>query len=129
MAIDFTTNRPIFKQIADSICDRILQGEFPPGSKIKSVRELGADLQVNINTVMRAIEYLQQRDILFIKRGIGNFVADNAAAAIRQLRRQTFLTDEIDYFFRQLDSIEIQPDELADMYRNFRNSQSKTQPL
>lgn len=120
MAIDFTTNRPIFKQIADSICDRILQGEYPPGSKIMSVRELGATLQVNINTVMRAIEYLQQRDIVYIKRGIGNFVSDDAVSAIRQLRRQTFLADEIDYFFRQLNSIEIEPDELADMYRKFR---------
>lgn len=112
----FNNTRPIFRQIADSLCDRIIDGTYPPGERIPSVRELGATLEVNINTAMRAIEYLQNREIVYIKRGIGNFVADDAVERIRSLRRQTFFADEVDYFYRQLQSLDITPDELRELY-------------
>jgi len=115
----FDNTRPIFRQIADRVCDAIISGKYPPGGRIPSVRELGASLEVNINTAMRAVEYLQNRDILYIKRGIGNFVTDDAVERIRSLRRQTFFDDEIDYFYRQLASLDVKPEELAGLYRQW----------
>ena len=112
----FDNTRPIFRQIADSLCDKIVAGVYPPGERIPSVRELGASLEVNINTAQRALEYLQNREIVYIRRGIGNFVADDAIERIRQLRRQTFFADEIEYFYRQLASLDVSPDELAGLY-------------
>jgi len=125
MPIEFNSNKPIFRQIADTLCDRILDGTYPPGGRIPSVRELGASLEVNINTAMRSIEYLQQRDVIYNRRGIGNFVSDDAATRIRDIRRHTFLEDEIGYFYSQLASLDITPDELSEMYSNYLNNRNK----
>ena len=38
--MEFDSNKPIFLQIYDSICERILSGESPEGSRILSVRDL-----------------------------------------------------------------------------------------
>ena len=42
--MEFDSNKPIYIQIADNICERILSGEFKPGGRISSVREWGAQI-------------------------------------------------------------------------------------
>lgn len=69
--MEFDSNKPIYLQICDSIFDRILSGDLQPGGRIPSVRELGADIGVNPNTVMRSYEKLTDAGIIFNKRGIG----------------------------------------------------------
>ena len=64
-------NKAIYLQIADSICDRVLDGTFPPESRIPSVREYAAQVEVNANTVMRAYDHLASLGIIYNKRGIG----------------------------------------------------------
>jgi GntR family transcriptional regulator len=64
MIMKFTNSKGIFLQIADSISEKILEGEFPPGGKIPSVRDLATDLGVNPNTVMRTYSELQSRGIV-----------------------------------------------------------------
>ena len=58
-------NKAIYLQIADNVCDNVLSGTLPPGSRIPSVREYAADIEVNANTVMRAYDYLASRDIIY----------------------------------------------------------------
>ena len=62
--MDFNAHKPIYLQICDQICDRILNGELKPEDRIRSVRELGAALGVNPNTIMRSYEQLQNDGIL-----------------------------------------------------------------
>ena len=68
--MEFDSNRPIYIQIADNITNRILSGELKPGSRIPSVREWGAGIGVNPNTVARSYELLQSRGIIFQQRGM-----------------------------------------------------------
>ena len=35
MTMEFDSNKPIYLQIADNLCERILSGEFKPGSRMK----------------------------------------------------------------------------------------------
>ena len=63
--MEFDSNKPIYLQICDSIFDRILSGDLQPGGRIPSVRELGADIGVNPNTVMRSYEKLTDAGIIF----------------------------------------------------------------
>ena len=56
--MNFDNERPIYLQIAESIYERILSGGLVPGERIPSVREFGAELGVNPNTVMRTYERL-----------------------------------------------------------------------
>ena len=59
--MEFDSNKPIYIQIADNLCERILSGEFKPGGRIPSVREWGAEIGVNPNTVARSYEILTDR--------------------------------------------------------------------
>ena len=77
--MDFKETTPIYMQIAQTICDSILQGDYAAEGRVPSVREYAADVEVNVNTVVRSYDYLQQQQILFNKRGLGYFVAADAS--------------------------------------------------
>ena len=93
--MEFDNNRPIYLQIADNICGRILAGEFKAGSRIPSVREWGASIGVNPNTVARSYENLTERKVIFNQRGIGFFVSENAVELIKDTERRKFIEEEL----------------------------------
>lgn len=96
--MEFDNNKPIYIQIADNICERVLSGELKPGSRIPSVRDWGAQIGVNPNTVARSYEILSDRQVIFNQRGIGFFIAGDAIDVIRNRERQKFLEEELPAF-------------------------------
>ena len=119
--MDFRDTKAIYLQIADRICDEVLVGKFAEDGRIPSVREYAAVVEVNANTVMRSFDQLQSQGIIYNKRGIGYFVAAGA--------RERFLTNEVDYFFKQLYTLGISDAELAAMYRDYAKKQEKNNKL
>ena len=107
--MEFSGNKPIYLQIAEVICDRILSGELQPEARIPSVREYGAEIGVNPNTVMRTYEKLTADGIIFNKRGIGYFVAPDATGVIRNVQRQHFLEEELPAILRKMRLLDIDP--------------------
>ena len=93
--MDFNQHKPIYLQISDSICEKILQGSYLPDERILSVRELGVSLGVNPNTVARVYEHLQGMEIIYNKRGIGSFVSPDAPEKILQQQREAFIKNEL----------------------------------
>ena len=73
--MEFNSNKAIYLQIADTVCDKILAGELKPEDRIPSVREYGATIGVNPNTVMRTYEKLTAEGVIYNKRGIGTWSA------------------------------------------------------
>lgn len=121
--MNFSNNKAIYLQIADSIEDKVLSGELNPSERVMSVRELSAAYEVNVNTAMRSIDYLAGNDIIFNKRGIGYFVQEDARTKILDIRRQSFLKNEINYFFKQLSLLNIDEQKLSELYANYLKSQ------
>lgn len=119
------SNKAIYLQIADNICDRVLSGELLPDERIPSVREYAAAVSVNVNTVMRAYEYLSDREIIYNKRGLGFFTASDARQKVEDLRGAELLGDGARNFFRQLALLGVSPERLAAMYSDFLNSQKQ----
>ena len=117
--MQFKENQTIYLQIAERISDEILLGRYDTGSRIPSVREYAALVEVNANTVMRSYEFLQTQGIIFNKRGIGFFVSPDAKIKIREYRRNEFLKNELPRFFMQLYTLHIPMDEIDSMYREF----------
>ena len=93
--MQFSEEKPIWRQIYELIAMRVLSGEWPEGERIVSVREMAASVGVNPNTVMRSYERLEADGIIFNRRGIGFFVAEGAKDHIRQLERQKFMDEEL----------------------------------
>lgn len=96
--MEFDNNRPIYIQIADNISNRILSGELKPGSRIPSVREWGAGIGVNPNTVARSYDLLSTRGVIYNQRGIGFFVANDALDTIKSAERKKFIDEEFPAF-------------------------------
>ena len=115
----FKESKPIYLQIADRICDEILQGKYPEEERIPSVREYAATVEVNANTVVRSFDYLQGQDIVYNKRGSGYFVAADARNHILALRKEVFLRDELPDFLRQLKTLGIPLKEIERMYEEY----------
>ena len=123
--MNFKESKAIYLQIAERICDEVLLGQYRKEERIPSVREYAAVVEVNANTVMRSYDYLQTQGVIYNKRGIGYFVSADARELIFSLRKEYFMKEESDYFFRQLSMLGISAEELADMYRKFIKKQNK----
>ena len=123
--MNFKESRAIYLQIADRICDDILLGQYEEEWRIPSVREYASIVEVNANTVMRSYEYLQSQEVIYNKRGIGFFVASGEKALIHSLRKELFLKEEVDGFFRQLYTLGISIKEVEKMYYEFIQKQNQ----
>ena len=115
----FKESKSIYLQIADRICDEILQGQYQEEERIPSVREYAATVEVNANTVVRSFDYLQGQDIIYNKRGLGYFVAPGGRERILELRKAVFLRDELPEFFRQLKMLDIPLSDVEKMYQDY----------
>lgn len=104
-------------QIADRICDEIVDLRYPENERIPSVRDYCALVEVNVNTANRAYDFLLQQGVLYNKRGIGYFVSKGAVALILNFRRNSFLNTDVPEFFRQMDQLSVSIDDIVEMYR------------
>lgn len=112
--MQFQNGKSIFLQIADSITEKVVSGEFPPGEKIPSVRELAAEMGVNPNTVMRTYSELQAMNIIENQRGIGYFVNPEAQKIILKGKKEEFFTKILPEFLKQAAMVGITSDELKE---------------
>lgn len=110
--MEFDSNRPIYLQIADVICNRILQGELKAEDRIPSVREYGAEIGVNPNTVARTYETLTDQGVIYNKRGIGFFVTEKAAQNIRKEAKEKFLKEDLPNFANKARLLDIDKEEI-----------------
>lgn len=115
----FRDNLSIYQQIAERICDEILDNKFPPGERIPSIREYAALVEVNANTVVRSYEWLQQQEIIFNKRGIGYYVSPEGKHRIKDIRRKRFFSDELPLFFNRLSTLDISVAEIDAQYAEY----------
>jgi GntR family transcriptional regulator len=110
--MEFKDSKGIFQQIADNVCDKIISGEFPAGSKIPSVREQAAAMGVNQNTIMRTYMELQRENIISNQRGIGFFVTDSAPQQIINMRKEEFFAVHLPEFINQVRLLKLTKAEL-----------------
>jgi GntR family transcriptional regulator len=78
LTIDTTDPRPIYQQVADGIKELIAQGKLEEGAALPPVRQLAADLGVNLNTIATAYRELQKDGLIVVKHGSGSVVAARA---------------------------------------------------
>jgi GntR family transcriptional regulator len=79
ITIDEEDTRPIYRQIADEIKALIASGELPEGAPLLSVRQLAANLGLNLNTIATAYRELQTEGLVTIRHGTGVTVASTRA--------------------------------------------------
>jgi DNA-binding transcriptional regulator YhcF (GntR family) len=82
--VDPKAAQPLFDQLRTRIIDGIRDGSLAPGTRLPTVRELAARLNLAVNTVARAYRELEAAGILETRGRFGTFVArvDPADAAM-----------------------------------------------
>ena len=113
--MDFKKQKPIYMQIADTLCERILADEWETDNRIPSIREVAASLGVNPNTAMRAFDFLQNEEIIYPQRGEGYYLSGKAKKNILKLHRKEFLQEEAPYFLNRMKILGITWDELQEL--------------
>lgn len=103
-------------QIASRICDEILTHAYKVDERIPSVREYAASLEVNTNTVVRSFDYLQNNNIIYNKRGMGFYVAEDAEHIIMDIRKSAFVNDVIPEVFAEMKMLGITIDEVVQLW-------------
>lgn len=119
--MNFRKNQTIYMQIANHLLEKILTETMKAGDKVPSVRELAATTEVNPNTVMRTFTYLQERGIIFNKRGIGYFVAEDAYEKTKNMRKETFIKQYLPDFFKTMKLLKLDMKDIEELYQQQMN--------
>lgn len=87
-------DRPVYLQLRDRIAEAILDGRYREGDMLPSVRAFAAEQGANPLTVAKAYQLFQEEGLVTVRRGVGMFVADGAAARLLDRERRAFLDEE-----------------------------------
>lgn len=94
MQFAWSDTAPIYRQLAQQLAGRLLDGDPPEGAPMPSVRALAQHYLINPLTVSRALQSLVDEGFLEPRRGLGMFVTQGARERLLQTERDSFLRDE-----------------------------------
>lgn len=86
--------RPVYLRLRDLIAAAIIEGRYPEGEMLPSVRAFAAEQGANPLTVAKAYQQFQNDGLVAVQRGVGMFVVSGAAKKLRSDERKVFLADE-----------------------------------
>lgn len=112
--MEFSDNKPIYRQIVDYAYNLIIEGAWAPGARIPSVRELSAEMGVNTRTVLKAMDDLQADGIIDPKRGMGFMLAADAATKVLAARRREFFDVTLPALRDEMARLGISPEEVTE---------------
>ncbi len=87
-------SRPVYLKLRDQIAAAIIEGVYPEGKMLPSVRALAAEQGANPLTVAKAYQQFQNDGLVEVQRGVGMYVVDGAADRLRERERNQFLQEE-----------------------------------
>ncbi len=111
----FDGQKPIYAQIVDVIRLRIITGDYEPGSRLPSVRELANEASVNPNTMQKALSELEGSGLIYTVRTSGRFITedtDEITASRNQLASQ-----RVQEFLQQMESLGISRGEIIQLIK------------
>ena len=76
--LDYHSRTPIYEQIKEQIVLDISRGILKKDDQLPSLRQLSAQLGININTVKRALSELEAQGVIYSVAGKGIFISGNA---------------------------------------------------
>lgn len=117
--MEFKETPAIYIQISEYVCEQILLKKWKLGDKIISIRDLAVMMEVNPNTVQRAYDFLQQRNIITNKRGIGYFIEEDAMERILSFKKEQFIENELPAFMRNIYLLDIDFKEIKTLFEQF----------
>jgi len=115
----FDNDKPIYIQFIEQLKIAIACGEYKPGEKLPSVRDLAIQIKANPNTVQRALTELETTNIIYTQRTNGKFVTEDLDL-IKSLRQQ-LAKENLSVFLTSMYKLGLTKDEIVKLIENERN--------
>ena len=126
MEINYSSEKPIFLQIAEGIEDAILSGAFAEDTQIPSITEFSVSYTINPATALKGINILVENGILYKKRGVGMFVSEGAAKRLAESRKAAFFSEYVETLVLEAKRLGIGPGKIKEMVdKSFSSAESK----
>jgi len=106
--------RPVYLRLREQIAAAIIDGRYPEGEMLPSVRAFAAEQGANPLTVAKAYQQFQADGLIRVQRGVGMFVREGAAEQLRQAERDAFLQEEWPAIRERMERLGLDPAELLD---------------
>jgi len=84
--LELESETPLYQQIRDRLVEGIAHGDLVAGQALPSIRQLAADLGINLHTVNKAYALLQRDSFVRMRRTQGVVVAAEAAMTAESAR-------------------------------------------
>lgn len=120
MKLILNEDEPIFIQISKAIEDEILTDSIKEDEQVPSTTELSRLYNINPATVLKGMNILVDKNILYKKRGLGMFVNSGAKNTIKLLRKESFKNKFIKNLIEEANKLGIDKDELLDMIKQYK---------
>ncbi|HCG63911.1 MAG TPA: GntR family transcriptional regulator [Sphaerochaeta sp.] len=115
--LDSKSGIPYYKQIILQVEMAIADGRLSKGARLPTVRSLAVDLSINPNTVARAYNEMEIRDIVVTQQGSGTFISEKQIT-IDAIERERILTEITRSFITKAASYGFTLEELLDHIRD-----------
>ena len=120
MKLILNEDEPIFIQISKAIEDEILTDSIKEDEQVPSTTELSRLYNINPATVLKGMNILVDKNILYKKRGLGMFVNRGAKNNIKLLRKESFKNKFIKNLIEEANKLDIDKDELLEMIKQYK---------
>ena len=121
--MDFTLKdaRPIWQQLADQMTESIVTGEYSPGERFPSVRELAVQAGVNPNTMQRSLAKLEENGLLVTSRTAGRNVTEDEET-LRAVRSH-LAEKRVEEYLKDMEKLGYSRGKAAELARQFQKGQ------
>jgi len=123
-----TSGTPLYRQLANSLQQAIAAGDFKPGDRLPSVRELARTAGVNMLTAAKALQSLETEGLTETRRGVGVFVSVRAVEESLE-RKQELLKDSASQVAAQAVNFGLTEGQtlfvVLNEYRRFQNERTR----
>lgn len=117
MEWEISKDKPVYLQLVEQIQAGIISGEYRPGDKLPSVREMAAKVMVNPNTMQRAMTELEREGLVYANRTSGRFITSDEDL-IRKLKER-YITQVVQEFLEKMKQMGLSHDEIIACIKKF----------
>jgi GntR family transcriptional regulator len=107
---------PIYRQLFQQLRQRIVSGQLGPRDQMPSVRDLSADLQINLLTVAKVYQLLESEGLVESRRGLGTFVLDGHTTRSLTEKRK-LIADAVEQVVAEAQHLDLDEAEVVRLFR------------
>lgn len=110
--LDYNSRTPIYEQIVDSIETLVATGILKENTQISSIRELAIALSINPNTVKKAYDILESKNVIVSRSTKGTFITDDITKAKNEKIKKLY--EKIEENIKELENLGVEKKEIRE---------------